>query len=41
MRGESIEKGEFSADNVEYELTDKTLNLSMFGSKQVNVKLKN
>ncbi len=41
VRGESIEKGEFSADNVEYELTDKTLNLSMFGSKQVNVKLKN
>ena len=41
VRGESIEKGEFSADNVEYELTDKTINLSMFGSKQVNVKLKN
>ena len=39
--GESVEKGEFSADNVEYDLSDKTLNFSMFGSKQVNVKLKN
>ena len=39
--GESIEKGEFIADNVEYDLADKTLNFSMFGSKQVNVKLKN
>ena len=41
VRGESIEKGEFSADNVEYDLSDKSLNFSMFGSKQVNVKLKN
>ena len=41
VRGESIEKGEFSADNVEYDLDDKSLNFSMFGSKQVNVKLKN
>lgn len=41
VRGESIEKGEFSADNVEYNLTDKTLNFSMFGNKQINVKLKN
>ena len=41
VRGESIEKGEFSADNVEYDLGDKSLNFSMFGSKQVNVKLKN
>jgi len=40
VRGESIEKGEFSADSVEYDLTNKTLNFSMFGSKQVNVKLK-
>ena len=40
VKGESIEKGEFSADNVEYNLTNKTLNFSMFGSKQVNVKLK-
>ena len=41
VRGESIEKGEFIADNVEYDLTYKSLNFSMFGSKQVNVKLKN
>ena len=41
VRGESIEKGEFSADNVEYDLMDKTLNLSMFGNKQVKVKFKN
>ena len=41
VRGESIEKGQFSADNVEYDLTNKTLGFSMFGNKQVNVKLKN
>tara|TARA_B110000967_G_C18636321_1_gene436213 strand:- start:23 stop:598 length:576 start_codon:yes stop_codon:yes gene_type:complete len=41
VRGESIEKGKFIADNIEYDLTDKNLNISMFGSKQVNVKLKN
>ncbi|MDA9092141.1 hypothetical protein N9J56_02500 [Pelagibacteraceae bacterium] len=41
VRGESIEKGEFSADNVEYDLTKKNLNFSMFGSRQVNVKIKN
>jgi len=41
VSGESIEKGEFSADNVEYDLTDKKLKLSMFGSKRVNVKIKN
>ena len=41
VRGESIEKGEFSADNVEYDITGKNLNFSMFGSKQVNIKLKN
>jgi len=40
VRGESIEKGEFFADNVEYDLTSKILNFAMFGSKQVNVKLK-
>jgi hypothetical protein len=39
--GKSIEKGEFSADNVEYDLTNKSLNFSMFGSKQVNIKFKN
>ena len=41
VRGESVEKGEFSADNVEYSLTNKTLDFSMFGSKRVNVKIKN
>ena len=41
VRGESIEKGEFFADNVEYDLTNKTLDFSMFDNKQVNVKLKN
>ena len=41
VHGESIEKGEFIADNVEYDLADKTLNFSMFGSKQVNIKFKN
>ena len=41
VRGESIENGEFIADNVEYNLTNKTLDFSMFGSKQVNIKLKN
>ena len=33
VRGESIEKGEFSADNVEYDLTRKTLDFSMFDLK--------
>jgi len=41
VRGESVEKGEFIADNVEYDLSENTLDFSMFGSKQVNVKLKN
>jgi hypothetical protein len=41
VRGKSIEKGEFSADNVEYNLTDKNLNLTMFDDKQVNVKIRN
>ena len=40
VRGESIEKGEFIADNVEYDLAGKVLKFSMFGSKQVNVKIK-
>ena len=39
--GESVQKGEFSADNVEYDIKNKTLNFSMFGSKQVNIKFKN
>ena len=41
VRGESVEKGEFTADNAEYDMTNKILNLSMFGNKQVNVKRKN
>jgi len=41
VRGKSVEKGEFSADTVKYSLSDKTLNFSMFGSEQVNIKLKN
>ena len=41
VHGESIEKGEFIADNVEYSLANEILNFSMFGNKQVNVKLKN
>ena len=40
VRGESIEKGEFMADDVEYDLADKFLKFSMFGSKQVKVKIK-
>ncbi len=41
VRGESIEKGEFKADNAEYNLANKTLNFSMFGNEQVNIKIKN
>jgi hypothetical protein len=41
VRGESEEKGQFSADNVEYDLTNKTLDFSMLGNKLVNVKFKN
>jgi len=41
VRGESVEKGKFIADNVEYNLTSKDLNFSMLGNKQVNVKIKN
>ena len=41
VRGESIEKGEFTADNVEYNLADKNLNFSMFGNKKINVRIKN
>ena len=39
VRGESIEKGKFTADNVKYNLIDKTLDFSMFNKKQVNIKL--
>jgi hypothetical protein len=41
VRGESVEKGEFFADNVEYNLANKMLDFSMFGNSQVNIKLKN
>ena len=41
VRGESIENGEFIADNVEYDLINKTINFSMIGDKQVKIKLKN
>jgi hypothetical protein len=41
VRGESIEKGEFTADNVEYNLADKNLNFSMFGNKKINIRIKN
>ena len=40
VRGESVEKGTFFADNVEYDLTNKTLEFSMLGNKKVNVKVK-
>ena len=40
VRGESVEKGTFLADNVEYDLTNKTLEFSMLGNKKVNVKVK-
>ena len=41
VHGESIEKGKFFADKVEYNLVDKTLNFSMIGKKKVNMKIKN
>ena len=41
VRGESVQKGKFFADNVEYDLKNKTLDFSMFGSKQVKIKIKN
>jgi len=40
VRGESIEKGEFIADNLEYDLADRNLNFSMFGTEQVKIKIK-
>ena len=40
VRGEDIEKGEFFADKVEYNLIEKTLNFSMVGKKKVNMKIK-
>ena len=41
VRGESVEKGEFFADNVEYNITSKFLDFSMFGEAQVKLKIKN
>ena len=41
VRGESIKKGKFFADNIEYDLTSKILDFSMFNDGQVNIKLKN
>ena len=40
VRGESVEKGKFIADNVEYNLSNNNLDFSMLVDKQVNVKLK-
>jgi len=41
VQGNSVDKGEFSADNVEYNFKNKTLNFSMFSKDRVNVKIKN
>ena len=41
VQGNSVDRGEFSADNVEYNVKNKTLNFSMFSKKRVNVKIKN
>lgn len=41
VHGESVEKGEFFADKVEYNVANKTLGFSMIGKKKVNVKIKN
>jgi len=40
VHGESVDNGEFSADNLEYDLVKKIFIFSMVGDKQVNVKLK-
>ena len=40
VHGEDVEKGEFFADKVEYNLIEKTLNFSMVGKKKVNMKIK-
>ena len=39
VRGESIQ-GDIIADNVEYDLTTKIIDFSMFDKNKVNVKLK-
>jgi hypothetical protein len=41
VRGESVEKGKFNADNVEYDLLNNVLNFSMFSNEQIKIKLKN
>jgi hypothetical protein len=41
VRGESVEKGKFFADKVEYNVVNKTINFSMIGKKKVNMKIKN
>ena len=41
VEGKSLERGEFSSDYAEYNLTNKTINFSMIGKEQVNVKIKN
>jgi hypothetical protein len=40
VQGESVEKGEFFADNVEYDLTKKILNFSMSDKEQIKIKIK-
>ena len=40
VHGEDVEKGEFFADKVKYNLIEKTLNFSMVGKKKVNMKIK-
>ena len=40
VKGESLDKGEFFADKLEYTLASKILDFSMFGDNQVNLKLK-
>ena len=38
--GFSFQKGNIMADNLEFDLSLKTLNISMFSKNQINVKLK-
>ena len=41
VKGKSLNKGEFSADTVEYNIVGKTLNFSMFGRDKIKIKIKN
>ena len=41
VRGDSLEKGEFFADKVKYNLANKTIDLSMSDDELVKIKLKN